>query len=232
MWALRRGILSKTRSVVNTNVIGFYYSGNHWALKQRAESQSNYIHDRYYATISPLKYKFIDKATRIMREGMYVLIVAGVFVTVGSIMYVLGKSLWEERHIQSLYDDLSKKLLIDADIIEALGDPIQPFRDRKGVSKRLPIYRIEYRPNDGKKRLTMQFFLIGSKHHAIVDAEFEELEETWKEYLILVSCPGANFSKYLARPTIPKEESSNSLLHWLFGRLNNHHPQAPNTSAK
>lgn len=164
-------------------------------------------------------YRFVDKASRLARDGFYLLLISGSVVVIGSLLYELGKSIWVERDIQALYDQLCDKLLKDEEILVALGEPVQIYRDRKGLSMRLPVYHIDHHPNE-LKRLCMEFYMIGKVHHAIVSAEFDMVQEespVWKEHLVLVTSPGANFSKCVTRPKVAEEPKS--VFSWLFGGL-------------
>lgn len=142
-------------------------------IRARIINTCNLSRCSHYSTWA-IKNKIVDKAKSFARDGFYVIIVTGTIVAMGTVFYSLGNSLWTEHEIQLVYDRTVERILADRDIVNALGDPVNVYRDIKGVSKRLPFYNI-VQHSQGTRRLSMQFYLIGSKYHAIVDAEFDQV---------------------------------------------------------
>ena len=143
-------------------------------VQQTFRKYSSHSGKRAYTIWTPFTSKIIDKAGIVARDGFYVLLITGTVVTMGSVFYLLGRSLWDEWDIQAIYNRTCEKLTSDSDVLRVLGEPVNIYRDMKGLSRRLPEYRITRYP-DGTKRLSMQFFMIGTQHHAVIDAEFEQV---------------------------------------------------------
>lgn len=136
-----------------------------------------------------LQTSFAQKTKENVKTASYgTVIVVGVGVT-GVVLYTVFHELFSGESPNSLFQVASDKCIAHPKVADLLGEPIKAFGEETRRHRRRHVSSLEYRDEQGRKGIRVQFYLQGLRRRgtAQLDAREDESGKLKTRYIIVTT---------------------------------------------